>query len=299
MSTAKPKVLIVDDQRFNLETLGQLLRSEYEILVADSGDEGIRLALAEHPDLILLDIMMPDPDGYTVLKELKESTSTRDIPVIVISGSDTAQAEEKGLLLGAIDYISKPIRPIIVKSRIRTQLENSRLRREVEALNLNDLLTGLPNLRSFEVRLKIEWAHAVREKAPLSILFIDIDDFRAYNDKFGHPQGDLLLKEVAGALAHTIKRASDFLARIEEDLFGVLLWNTDGQAAKIVVSRIQDAIAEMAVPTLSGSWTVATVSIGLAWQTPGPKDEIEPLLKQAISRLSLAQDDGGNRLVIE
>jgi diguanylate cyclase (GGDEF)-like protein len=298
VQTQRPQVLVIDDQKVNLDTLTQLLRGEYEIRTTDNGDEGIRIARAEHPDLILLDILMPDPDGYTVLKELKESVSTQDIPVIIVSGSEEENAEERGLLLGAADYVLKPIRPIIVKSRIRTQLENARLRQEVARLDPSDPLTGLANLRSFEVRMKIEWAHAVREKAPLALLFIDVDGFRVYNDQFGHPQGDTLLKEVAKTLDNTIKRASDFLARIEGDLFGVLLWNSDNEAATIVASRIQDAIAEMVVPTISGAWTVATVSIGIASLEPQPGDEIETLAKRSLSSLSSAKDFGGNRLVV-
>ncbi|MDR1422886.1 MAG: diguanylate cyclase [Coriobacteriales bacterium] len=295
----KPKILIIDDQKVNLETLEQLLHSDYAIMTATDGDEGIRMALAKNPDLILLDLAMPDPNGYTVLKELKESAQTMHMPVIIFSGNDDIDAEEKSLLFGAADYLSKPLRPIVVKARIRTQIDNVRLRSEVARLDLSDMLTGIANLRSFEVRMKIEWAHAVREQLPLSLLFIDVDGFREYNDQFGHPQGDELLKEVARTLDGTIKRASDLVARIRGKLFGVLLWNTDEEAARVVASRVQDSIAEMVVPTISGTWTATTVSIGLAARVPEPGEKVDLLAKKALGNLSSARDRGGNRLVVE
>jgi diguanylate cyclase (GGDEF)-like protein len=299
ITTEKPRILAIDDQQVNLDTLKHLFHADYEVLTTNDGDEGIRLARALTPDLILLDILMPAPDGYTVLRELKESALTRDIPIIIISGSEEDDAEEKGLLLGAVDYIAKPIRPVVVKARIRTHLENARLRNEVARLDLNDVLTGIASMRNFEIRMKIEWAHAVREKAPLSLLFIEVDNFRVYNEQFGHPQGDELLKEVARTLSQTIKRASDLVARVRGKLFGVLLWNTDAQAATVVATKIQDAIAEMVVPTISNTWTATTASIGLASKIPEPMEKVESLAKEAINRLATAREAGGDRLMAE
>jgi len=190
-------VLIIDDETANIIALTNILSPEYEVYAAKNGADAIKIAKESLPDVILLDILMPDMDGYEVISLLKSSEDTRSIPVIFISGLGSEKDEEKGLLLGASDYITKPFNATIVKLRVQNQIQYSSQFNIVKALSLMDELTGLFNRRGFDSRLRLEWNRARREQAPVSLMMIDIDHFKKYNDSYGHTQGDVALQTVA------------------------------------------------------------------------------------------------------
>ena len=176
------KVLIVDDSATNRQMLGDLLSGEYTVLLANNGEDGLDLAREHLPDVILLDVVMPDLDGYEVLKKLKEDERTSSICVVFITGLDAPEAEERGLVEGASDYVTKPFHPTVVKARVALHMQVVRQRRMLETLANIDGLTELPNRRQFDSVFAAEWARATRTAQPLSVALLDVDFFKRYND---------------------------------------------------------------------------------------------------------------------
>ncbi|MBF0188887.1 MAG: response regulator, partial [Magnetococcales bacterium] len=197
MSAKAFTLLIVDDERHNITVLGELLREEYNLMVAKNGKQALKLiSSGKMPDLVLLDIMMPEMDGYEVCRNLKEDPVTRKIPVIFISAMSSEEDESKGFEVGGVDYVIKPFRPIVIKARIQTHLELKAHRDTLEQLSTLDGLTGINNRRKFDTFLSREWDSARRTGQPLSIILSDIDFFKQYNDNYGHTQGDTCLQQV-------------------------------------------------------------------------------------------------------
>ncbi|MCL2456830.1 MAG: diguanylate cyclase [Defluviitaleaceae bacterium] len=280
-------ILIVDDERANIDVLSHMLKSDYKISIAKSGAQALERAKRDEPDLILLDIIMPDMSGFDVLSELKETENTNAIPVICITGLDSVEHEEKGFSLGAVDYITKPFHQCIVKARIATHLRIVEQMRIIEQIGLIDALTGIPNRRSFDNRLATEWGRAVREKSSLSMLMIDVDHFKKFNDDFGHQQGDLVLKKVAETIKTTLKRPGDFFARWGGEEFAALLPSTSSAGAL----RFAEAI-RINIQTNSN----VTVSIGNSSLIPTHDDKIKEFVEHADKALYVAKASGRNRV---
>ena len=297
-SDQKSLVLIVDDENSNILALTHILSPEYVVFAAKNGQNAIKAAEKHHPDVILLDIIMPQMNGYEVLAELKKSEVTRGIPVVFISGLSSAADEEKGLSLGAVDYISKPFSPAIVKLRVRNQIRMINQLRTIERLSMVDQLTDLPNRRSFDARLSMEWSRAQRELEQISILLIDIDKFKVYNDTYGHQQGDVALQAVARAFGATLHRPGDFAARWGGEEFIVLLPNTDADGAIDVAERIRLYIEAMLIPDVQGEMTKVTVSIGVNSSSDVQNDTIIRFIAGADEALYKGKQTGRNRVML-
>jgi diguanylate cyclase (GGDEF)-like protein len=257
------RVLIIDDEKSNILALTNILSREYKVYVVIDPREAVETAERDLPDVILLDIIMPEMDGYGVIAALRKSEKTRDIPVIFITGLCDAESEEKGLILGAADYISKPFSPAIVRLRVANQMQLANQFKIIKALSATDELTGIFNRRGFDSRLSLEWNRAKRDKTSLSILILDIDNFKKYNDTYGHLQGDAALITVAKILSQTLKRAIDFSARWGGEEFAVLLPDTDADGALNVAEKIRKKIEEVQILCKNGDITNITVSIGI------------------------------------
>lgn len=194
----KPTVLIVDDMTTNLLILSDLLKDEYQIKIAKNGQKALDIVhSSDEVDIILLDIMMPDIDGYEVCRELKSNPKTKNIPIIFVTAKDNDEDEEYGLNLGAIDYITKPFNKAIVKLRIKNHLELKLKSDLLEELSMYDGLTHIPNRRFFDEVFQSTYKEVKRENKSLAVLMIDIDFFKLYNDNYGHGKGDEALKKVA------------------------------------------------------------------------------------------------------
>ncbi|MDR1898520.1 MAG: diguanylate cyclase [Treponema sp.] len=290
-------ILVVDDEKSNLMVLNNLLSSDYAVFTAKSGEEALGRASEDPPDLILLDIIMPGMDGFEVLRRLKNSSDTKDIPVIIITGLDNEFDEEKALLLGAVDYIAKPFKPSIVLARVGTHIQLVRQIRMIERLGLVDPLTDIPNRRCFDDRLTVEWRRAVRDKKPVSFLMMDVDKFKLYNDTWGHPQGDTLLKTLAGIFSAAARRPGDLAARLGGEEFGVLLPDTESGAALKVAEEIRAMVEAEKVPTADGkTLTSVTISIGAVSTVPSVNDLIADFISKADQLLYRAKDEGRNRV---
>ncbi|MDR0553229.1 MAG: diguanylate cyclase [Treponema sp.] len=290
------RILLVDAGTSNLEILSRIFSSSYNVLTAVNGAEALSRAVKEQPDLILLDILLPDSSGFEVLRRLKEMPETTKIPVILTASLSSDEDEERGLLMGAVDYFTKPFRKLVVRARVMLQIENIKQRRKLERMSTIDALTEIPNRRGFDIRLNVEWNHAIREKLPLSMLMMDLDNFKIYNDTYGHPQGDTLLKAVAEVFHFAAKRAEDIAARLGGEEFAVLLPNTGLDGALLSAERIRAKVERMVVPTVDGKPTRVTISIGVAVVKPKPGDDMAELITRADECLYAAKEAGRNRV---
>ena len=294
---AKNSILIVDDEQANCLALIHILNPRYTVYVRKNGRDALEAAEELLPDVILLDILIPEMNGYEVFAALKKSEKTKDIPIIFITGLSGTDDEKKGLALGAVDYITKPFVPEIVELRVRHQIQIVNQIRTIERLSMTDQLTGLHNRRSFDVRFNVEWKNALREQMPISILIMDIDKFKTYNDTYGHQQGDVALQSFAKTFAETLKRPCDFAARWGGEEFIALLPNTDAQGALFIAEQIRERIQEMEIPSPDGHGVKITVSIGVNSRLHGDEDAPNEFFSRADEALYMAKAKGRNRVL--
>lgn len=290
-------ILIVDDDVVNIEVLNAVLEDDYEICFATSGEEAIRIALALLPDLILLDVLMPGIDGYEVCRRLKEDPLVADVPIIFVTGLGDQEAEMRGLLLGAIDYITKPISPAIVRARVRNHIELKRMRDELAELAVTDALTGLSNRRRLEKSLTAETERLARTADFLSVIMLDIDFFKQFNDTYGHPAGDRCIVMVGAALKRAVRRAADLTARYGGEEFACVLPGTEYEEAMVVARNIRDQIHALGIPHMrSAAAAYVTVSVGVATSPCLPGMAPELWIKAADHQLYLAKSAGRNNV---
>jgi len=295
----KASILVVDDSPENLQVISAVLKEHYKVKVAINGERALALATAaEPPDLILLDVMMPGMDGYEVCTRLKHNPVTARIPVLFISSRDEEEDEARGLSLGAIDYIVKPIRPSIVQARVRNHIELKRSRDLLERLTTQDHLTGISNRRRFDDYLEVEWRRAAREQTPISLIAIDIDHFKAFNDHYGHPRGDHCLTHVARALASCVTRTTDLVARCGGEEFACVLPATDGGGAERLAEQMRAGIAAQCLEHAhSSTHSHITISLGVATAVPRAGEPAQTLIDLADAALYEAKSAGRNRYV--
>lgn len=291
-----PRILIVDDEPANIRTLGGLLGEDYTLHFATGGEEALAIAGREAPDLILLDIRMPGMDGYEVSQRLREEPHTSDIPVIFVTALDEEADEAKGLEMGGVDYITKPIRGPIVKARVANHVRLKRYRDQLEALSRQDGLTGVANRRQFDEALAREWGRAHRNGSALSVILADVDHFKAYNDNYGHLAGDEVLRQVAATLQGALYRPSDRLARYGGEEFIALLPETGLEGACELARRMGEAVAELGLPHAhSEAADHVTVSLGMATTYPGDTMAPSALCQAADNYLYEAKQRGRNQ----
>jgi diguanylate cyclase (GGDEF)-like protein len=290
----KNSILIIDDELLNLKMLRSILHEDYTVFTAKDGPTGIEMAIANKPDLILLDILMPAMDGYEVMTSLKSKGNTRRIPVIFITGLDSKIEEERGLSMDAADYIGKPFCPGIVRLRVKNQIQIVNQIRTIEQLSNIDQLTQIPNRRSLDQHILSEWGRSIREQIPLSLLMIDVDKFKIYNDTYGHLQGDIVLRTVAGTIVHTLQRAGDFAARFGGEEFCILLPGADMEGATKVAEQVREAVQTLIVHCEDGTDSKVTISVGVHSIVPTVTDTIPDFIAKADHALYLAKESGRN-----
>jgi len=297
-NTKKHTLLVIDDSELNILALTRILETDYSVVVARSGNEGVETAKEVAPDVIILDIIMPDIDGYETIKILKKNVSTRKIPVIFITAMTKSEDEEKGLALGAADYITKPFSKEIVKLRVQNQVRMLDYISTIEQLSRIDQLTGLHNRRSFHERLTSEWKLAVRESTTISVLIMDVDHFKHCNDTYGHLLGDTILQKVAKELSKSARRPTDFVARWGGEEFIMLLPKTESENALMVAEFIRKNVEDMVVTFNDGRQTSVTISIGVNSNTPTVECAVYEFLHYADKALYAAKSNGRNMVVV-
>jgi len=293
LTNQKQKILIVDDDQITLILLGELLGKEHELHFATTGDKAIEMAIAENVDLILLDIMLPDTDGYTICRNLKKNAQTTNIPVIFISAKTETDDEVRGLEAGAVDYITKPISAPKIMARVNTHLELKRYRDLLEDLSNIDGLTGIANRRRFDAVLAHEWSRSIRTRAKLSLILIDIDYFKGYNDLYGHSAGDICIKQIAQALRRGLLRTTDLAARYGGDEFACILPETDAPGAEKVTRMLHESVNRLKIRHVhQAAGGMVSVSMGIATAEPSAGTQMLTLIEAADGCLYDAKNEG-------
>lgn len=294
---SRPRLLVVDDQPANIQVLYQILSSDYQVFMATSGAQALALCAARQPDLVLLDLIMPGIDGYQVCQRLKEDAATRDIPVIFITAQTDDSAEEMGFDLGAVDFISKPINPRIVKARVRTHLMLKAQSDVLRSWAYLDGLTGVHNRRFFDERVNAEMGRAIRNQTPLSLVMLDVDFFKRYNDHYGHQAGDDCLRRVASTLRNNLMRAGDHVARYGGEEFVCLLPDTDFGGAMRIAEAIRHEIKDLQIEHAQSSVApYVTVSLGVGCKPTHLHGSAMSLISLADTQLYKAKEHGRHRI---
>ena len=242
---------------------------------------------------------MPDLDGFEVIEQLKKDERTMDIPVIFITSLSDREDEEKGLALGAADYISKPFSKIVVELRVRNQLKILNQMKLINTMSLTDALTGIGNRRYFNTALNQEWRRSRRKQVNLCFMILDIDNFKNYNDSYGHMQGDVVLKEIADVMKNSLFRPADKVARWGGEEFAIILPETDLQGGVKVANDVRKNIENTNFKLPDGTVTPITVSIGIHVVVPGLDDDeytLDNFISDADNALYKAKRTGKNRV---
>lgn len=293
----RPAVLTVEDDDAIRALIGGVLSSECDMREVTDGATALKSVIENPPDLILLDVGLPDMDGFEVCRRLKKDSRVAEIPVIFLTSHSSPQHEVDGLEAGGIDYITKPINPAILRARVRNHLELKKSRDMLERMARLDGLTGVANRRTFDDLLLREWRRQARTGQSLAVIMIDVDHFKQFNDTYGHGVGDRCLKEVTKAAEGALQRPADLVARYGGEEFAVLLPDTNLEGAMAVAEGIRAAILALDIPhSRSSAAACVTVSLGVACMVPAPDQEPSALLKAADEQLYATKSDGRNRV---
>jgi len=285
-------ILAVSDNYTSLDILSGILSTYYNVKMATSTDEALALLRTIEINLVILDFACYSKECFGLLANIKSTEETMRIPVILIGDSSNPEYEEYAFAIGVGDYISKPLRSSIVKVRVNNQRLILKQIKAIEDLGLQDPLTGIPNRRGFDNRIHLEWLRAMREKTNLSLAIADIDHFKAYNDEYGHIQGDVLLRSLARQIVSMMRRPADFVARWGGEEFVVMLPNTKLKGAVAHSEEIRESVQKMVMPNLP----VATISIGVASIIPSINISMEDFFNMADKALYKAKNSGRNKV---
>jgi len=288
-------ILIIEDSDVMRGMLRMTLESMATIVLAEDGKSGLKQALEIKPDLILLDIVLPDIDGFTVCEGLKKDDRTKHIPVIVMTGLDSVKAELKGLALGAVDFLRKPFVPEIVRARVSTQLALVDAQAKLVRMAMVDPLTDCFNRRHFMNAAEMEMSRRKRHSYSLVVAVLDVDNFKEVNDTYGHEAGDLVLREIANCCKNTV-RYEDTLGRMGGEEFAVLLPEADIRGAFDVLERVREKVGAINF-THNGRAFHVTISIGLT-EVEANDNAVNAALDRADQALYKAKRGGRDAVII-
>ena len=291
------RILIIDDSMTQADVLKSILAGEHDVTVTHSAEEGLRLVRRGDFSLILLDVVMPEMDGFSLLKKLREEVLTRNTPVILITSLSDLESEERGLALGAVDYIRKPFRDAIIRARVNTHIKLYQYRLQVERMAMVDQLTGVANRRRYDLCCRTKWQDAIRLGVPISLCMFDIDKFKVYNDTFGHPAGDKVILEVAQTVNGMLRRNTDFFARYGGEEFVAILLGNDSFSAYKHLKDVCKAVEARHIPHNPEVSPWVTVSVGGVTIIPQNSDSYDTYLQIADTMLYDAKRFGRNQVV--
>ena len=291
------KILIIDDSVLQAQAVKALLEDDYDVTMCSTAQEGLSKAKTGKYSLILLDVIMPHMDGFVLLRELQEDIITKFIPVILITSLSDIMNEQKGLVLGAVDYITKPFKPLIVKARVNTHIKLFNYRKQFMKDAMIDELTGIPNRRSYDKISASRWRDAVRFGLSFTACMFDIDKFKMYNDTFGHPAGDRVIACVAKTVSSYLKRSTDFFARYGGEEFVAIFMGEKAKDAFEFMIEIRKAIEKLHIPHSASVSKWVSVSIGGVTIIPTENDSYNEVLQKADEMLYIAKEEGRNRVV--
>ncbi|MBC9251246.1 hypothetical protein A9179_13255 [Pseudomonas alcaligenes] len=292
-------ILIIDDSPDAIRLLNSMLKDLGRILFATNGEAGIQLAQREQPALILLDVEMAGMNGYEVCTALKTAPTTQDCAIIIVTANTGMEHEIAALEAGAVDFISKPFNPPVVRARVQTHLRLQQHAAMMRQLVNRDGLTGLYNRRYLDEVLVQEFERHRRQHLPLALAIIDVDHFKAYNDHYGHPQGDACLQRVARAINTVARRPGELVARYGGEEFAVIVPHTDTADAEKYGQWLCELIRELQIPHQhSATAPQVTISVGLVSVVPSGQGSVQQLLAAADQALYQAKSDGRNRAIV-
>lgn len=294
----KQTILVVDDSPENITVLGALLRIDYTVRVATNGDKALSIVGSDNPpDLILLDVMMPGMDGYEVCRRIKADLRTQNIPVIFITAKNSEEDEVRGFALGAVDYVTKPFSPVVIKARVRTHMELKRYRDFLVNTSYCDGLTAIANRRRFDEYYTTVWNLSSRESLSLSLIMIDLDNFKQFNDNYGHQEGDICLTRIAQKLSNLLNRKTDMVARYGGEEFVCVLPNTGIDGALKVAEDFRMGILALKIPHIfSTTGSYVSISQGVASIFPNGDSSPKALIMAADDVLYKAKENGRNTI---
>lgn len=296
----KQSVLIIEDSPLVVRILTNILEKDYEVYSALTGAGGYELAVEKNPDIIVLDVVMSGMDGYEVCSKLKKNSLTKHIPVIFISALGETEDERKGLEAGAIDYIAKPFSEPIVKIRIKNHLELKRSRDILSELSSLDGLTGLYNRRYFDNAAKQLWQKAILFSLPFSLMLIDIDHFKLYNDNYGHLEGDECLKRIARCIKSCFDNKEDVVARFGGEEFVCIMPKDDINSALAMAQKIAGQVKDMKIPFPHSSvCDIVTISTGVGTIRPDNSAVLSDFIKAVDALMYKAKANGRNQIQYE
>ena len=291
-----PCLLIVDDQPINIQALYRIFAADHRVLMATSGAKALAVCRDDPPDLVLLDVVMPEMDGYEVCARLKADDATRDILVIFVTSHTEAAEETKGLELGAVDFIAKPVNPAVVRARVKTHLSLKAQSDLLRQMVFIDGLTGVANRRCFDETLSAEWRRSMRSSSPLALLLLDVDHFKRFNDRYGHQAGDDCLRLVASAIKVHLLRPGDLAARYGGEEFACILPATDFEGAMAVAAGIEQRVRRLQIEHADSDVSnLVTLSVGVGVTVPEPSDNPQRLVALADTQLYQAKHSGRGR----
>lgn len=300
MTEPKFTVLVVDDQATNIQLIYQLLKNEYDVLMATTGQQAIAVCREHKPDLILMDVLMPDINGWETCKILKRDPDIATIPVIFVTALTDQDDENACWEAGAVDFLQKPINTNTLKHRVRAHLTLKHQSDLLRSLAYVDGLTGISSRRHFDQYIEAQMGHAFRKQESLGVLLIDIDFFKQYNDRYGHIAGDDCLRQVAQSLKQSCLRSADMVARYGGEEFVLVLPDTNERGLERIAQRIKQQLEQEAIAHIGSPTSLLTVSAGGAVYLPGElPDDAEAMLILADTMLYKAKAEGRNRSCIE
>ena len=292
-------VLIIDDDFLNITALTHLLSDEFNIITERNGLKSVETARTLKPDLILLDIVMPEMNGFEVIAALKNDETTKGIPVIFVTGLNNTRDEEQGLLLGAVDYINKPFSGYIVKLRIRNQLQISTQMNTIHESSTKDALTGFVMRDYFNNVSDLEWRKALRGQNGVNFAIFNVDNFKHYNEKYGQQKGDDALKFLATIILERVNLSRDHIVRWNGDEIAVLMHDVSAEKARAICEEIRQAVEAGANSTIQGVHAEFTVSAGTHFVTPWTKADynMDNLILDTTIALAHAKKIGKNQVI--
>lgn len=293
----RPRLLLVDDQPLILRLLYQIFSADHDVFMATTGEQALAFCRQTPPDLILLDVQMPDMDGPEVSRQIKQDPELRDIPIIFVTGNTGPEAETRCWDAGAVDFISKPVTPKTVRARVRVHLTLKFQADLLRRMAFVDGLTGVANRRYFDERMELEWRRSRRSGHAVSLVMVDVDYFKFFNDTYGHQAGDSCLQQVAVGIRRALSRPHDLVARYGGEEFACLLPETALAGALTLGNMIEASVRELRLThAASAVAPVVTVSIGVASVVPAQDTDLASLLQQADQCLYQAKRSGRARV---
>lgn len=308
------KVLVVEDSKVTLKVLCNFLERMgiNQLLMAETGAAAIDLYHREQPDIILLDAQLPDIDGFEIARQIRAKEKKDDWTAIIFLTSMTKDADlARGIEVGGDDYLLKPVSEVVLHAKVRAMQRLVEMQRslvyltqqlnaankELQRLSTTDGLTGIPNRRMFDELSIREWRRCERMKKPIALVMLDIDNFKLFNDEYGHQAGDDCLRAVATQVARAAPRAADLAARYGGEEFVLVLGETDADGARWVAENVRQHVSELGIPHATPSRRV-TISCGVASILPQSGLSFETLLRSADRALYQAKEAGRDKVIV-